>query len=132
MARRRARRRETARHRGLLVIGAILALGLPAVVAAAQSWTISTAPAQVETGVATDIAVTVTNTSGNDGGGESIGCVRISIPAEFTVGIASVTSTTNGLIWTVTTSGSGPTLVEATAQATPHGFVEIPTSMFSS
>ncbi len=116
MARRRARRRETARHRGLLVIGAILALGLPAVVAAAQSWTISTAPAQVETGVATDIAVTVTNTSGNDGGGESIGCIRISIPAEFTVDSASVTSTTNGLIWTVTTSGSGPTLVEATAQ----------------
>jgi hypothetical protein len=115
MRRRRARRQEAARQTGLLVIGAILVLGLPAVVAAAQSWTISTAPAQVEMGVATDVTVTIANTSGNNGGSESIGCVRISIPSEFAVGTASVTSVTNGLSWSVSTSSSGSTIVEATA-----------------
>ena len=111
----RARGRGGKRHTALLAVTVALAFALPAIVAAAQSWSISTAPTDVESGVSTDVDITITNTSGNNGGGESIGCVRITIPAEFTVDAAQVTSTTNGRIWSVSTSTSGSTLVEATA-----------------
>ena len=93
---RRARRRGAGTKALLLGGLSIVALAVPALVVAAQSWSIAADVITLETGIPTDVAVTITNTSGNNGGGESIGCVRIEIPPEFTVGSVSVTSVTTG------------------------------------
>lgn len=116
MRRPRVRRRDAALRSSLLILAGIVALAGPALVIAAQSWTITTSASSVETGSPTDIDLTISNTSDGSGGGESIGCVRVWLPSQFTVDSVTIASVTNGLIWSVTTSGSGPTLVEATAE----------------
>ena len=48
---------------------------------ATGGWTIARTPASVVAGVSTDIDITATNVAG----GSTVGCVRLQVPAPFTV-----------------------------------------------
>ena len=114
-------RGHSARRARVLLAALIVALQLavPALVFAGQSWAITADLSSVPSGSSTSVAVRIVNTSGNSSSGEGIGCVTISIPAAFTVNTATKTSVTSSLNWSVSKTGSGPTVV--TAQAADNG-----------
>jgi hypothetical protein len=103
-------------HTALGVAGLVLVgLLLPMTAIAIPAWTVTTSVDHVEPAVQTDVLVTVVNTADNDGDFDSIGCIRISIPAQFAVSSASMTFVSPGHIWSASTGSSGETIVEAKA-----------------
>ena len=75
--------------------------------AATRNWSLSRAPATVTGGAPASVQVTATNT-GDDGGGEAVGCVVIAIPASaFTVTGIVVDSVSDGDNWSASFSGDG-------------------------
>lgn len=73
----------------LAVVGVILAS--PAIALAARSWTLSAAPSTMAAGEQRTVSLTVTNTGGS-GGGDEMTCVRVTVPASYTITAASITS----------------------------------------
>lgn len=104
---RRGRRQRT----GLVaLVGGTLLLALPATVLAARAWTLTASPSTLSEGQQAAVTLTVTNT-GTDSGGDELTCVRISIPASFSVASATIVSVkgvtsaaTHG--WTVVASST--------------------------
>lgn len=94
-----------------LLLALILAGSLPVGVSAAHFWTVGTSTASVTQHVSTGVTLTAQNTSTNDGGGDSIGCVRIWVPGAYDVDSVTVDSVSRGFSWSVSTSGVAPTLV---------------------
>ncbi len=78
---------------------------------AAHSWTIGASTSAVTQHVSTPVGISAQNTSSNDGGGESIGCIEITIPGAYEVESASIDAVSGGYAWTSSVSGSGPTVV---------------------
>ncbi len=82
---------------------AVLALAFallvpPTAFAGTRSWSLSRTPASVSAGPAS-VQLTATNT-GDDGGGEAVGCVVIAVPSSaFTVTSASVDLVSDGDSW---------------------------------
>ena len=97
----------TSRRSAFLILALVIAsIARPADSSAAQLWTFIGNRALLASGTAAVVNVTATNLSAL---GESIGCVKISIPGEFTILAASVTSVTGGLTWSATKSGANVT-----------------------
>ena len=82
---------------------AVLALAFallvpPTAFAGTRSWSLSRTPASVSAGPAS-VQLTATNT-GDDGGGEAVGCVVIAVPSSaFTVTSASIDLVSDGDSW---------------------------------
>jgi hypothetical protein len=95
------RRRLTRGSRQFLVAaGALAALfAQTGTVAAAQSWTVSANPTAIAGGSTDKVRLTIKNTSSSDGGNNGIGCIKITIPAQFTIGNPSIVSVSNGESW---------------------------------
>lgn len=74
----------------LLVLAVLLSLTLPgAVFAAVRNWSLTRSPGSVSGGTSV-VSITATNT-GDDGGGEAVGCVILTIPtAAFTVSAVTI------------------------------------------
>ena len=89
---------------------AALALGLIAVAApvasraAASTWAISLTPSTINALQLTTINATFWNLGGADGQ-QDLGCVRIAIPATFTVQTVAVTADPPGTTWHAAKSG---------------------------
>ena len=97
----------TSRRSAFLILALVIAsIARPAESSAAQLWTFIGNRALLASGTAAAVNVTATNLAAL---GESIGCVKISIPGEFTILAASVTSVTGGLTWSATKSGANVT-----------------------
>lgn len=114
----RSRPRRSPRTTAWVVVVAAVAaarFSLPDAVLAGQSWSITASPTTISAGVATSVRITATNTSGNNGGGEAIGCIRIVIPAGFDVQSTALVSVPPGRSWAVTTTGGGSSTVTASA-----------------
>jgi hypothetical protein len=87
----------------LLALAVVLSLALPmAAFAAVRNWSLTRSPASVSGGTSV-VSLTATNT-GDDGGGEAVGCVLIVIPnASFTVsGVSIVAVGDSGDSWSAT------------------------------
>ncbi len=108
MGRRAASRPGRRRARAGLLAAATL--GLAAVVgpaagrAASASWTISLTPSTIEAVQAATIKATFSNLGGPDGQ-QDLGCVRIAIPATFTVQSAVVTDDPPDTTWKASIGG---------------------------
>jgi hypothetical protein len=92
---------------GLLLVSAGTAL-------AGRAWTIDASPSSLDENNTVTVSLDVTNTGG-DGGGDEIGCVVITIPAEFTIedaDVASVKGASSGHGWIVVRSGSKVAFME--------------------
>ena len=75
--------------------------------AATRNWSLTRAPATVVGGAPASVQVTATNT-GDDGGGEAVGCVIIAIPASaFTVTSVVIDAVSDGDSWSASFSGDG-------------------------
>ena len=103
-----------------LTVGILVAAIWPAGMRAAHLWSIATSTSSVTQHVSTGIGLTVTNQSTTNSDGDSIGCVKVTIPNDFTVDATSVDSVTNGYTWTASQSGSGPTIVTFAAMDDNH------------
>ncbi len=102
------RRRLTRGSRRFLVVaGALAALfAQTGTVAAADSWTVTANPQTIVGGSSDTVRLTITNTSPDDGNnGNGIACVKVTVPATFTLGNPSVVSVTNGRDWSASRSG---------------------------
>lgn len=93
----------------IVVIAFALSLVAPgATFAAVRNWTLSRTPASVTGGGPASVQVTATNT-GDDGGGEAIGCVTITIPnLAFTVTGVTIDAVSDGDAWSASYA-VGPT-----------------------
>ena len=96
-----------------LVVSLITALPVAPSVLAGQAWSTSAAPTSLTQNVSTDVLVTVRNTSGNNGGGEGIGCVTILVPAAYRVDAVSIDSVDGGHSWQAAVAGSNPAVISA-------------------
>ena len=86
-----------------LLVGMLVPLS---VFGATRDWSLTRTPAMV-TGGPASVQVTATNT-GDDGGGEAVGCVVIAIPASaFTVTGVTLDSVSDGDDWSASFSGDG-------------------------
>lgn len=99
-----------------LLLSLLIAGSLPIGVSAAHFWSIGTSTSTVTQHVSTGVTVTVQNTSTNDGGGDSIGCVIVTVPGAYDVDSVTIDSVSRGFVWSSTTSGSPPTYVILQAQ----------------
>jgi VCBS repeat-containing protein len=102
-----------ARFRGeavlaILIVSLIVGLIRPATALGAHFWTINASTASVTASVATAVDVTITNTSTNDGGGDSIACVEITIPDAYVVVDVTIDPTGVGSNWSASTAAAGP------------------------
>jgi len=97
---------------------AAMTLGLVALVApvpgraAGSTWTISLTPSTITSTQSTVINATFANLGGPDGQTE-LGCVRISIPATFTVQSVAVINDPAGTTWHVSKSGLTTVTIKA-------------------
>ena len=92
---------------GLVTIVALLAVaGVNAGPgrAAASTWTITLTPSTIEALQATTVNATFWNLGGPDGQ-QDLGCVRIAIPATFTVGSTQVTNDPPNTMWMASKAG---------------------------
>jgi hypothetical protein len=71
---------------------------------ATGGWTIARTPASVVAGVSTAIGITATNVAG----GSTVGCVRLQVPAAFTVDAVGVDSVQPSHAWTADAPTAGP------------------------
>lgn len=101
---------------GIAVAALLVGALLPVSVLAAQAWTASADRASVVPAQSTTVTVTVANTSSGNGGGEAIGCITLAIPSQFTVSANAIVSTPPGDTWSISRSGSNPTIVTVVAQ----------------
>ncbi len=108
-----ARRTRSSVHRSLvaLVMALAIAGSLPLAVTAAHLWSISASQSSVTQHVSTGVTLTIQNTSGNNGGGDSIGCVKVSIPAAYDVDSVTIDSVSRGLLWYKSSFGTLTTVV---------------------
>ena len=100
-------RRRLRASAGLVTIVALLAIaGVSAGPgrAATSTWTITLTPSTIEALQATTIKATFWNLGGPDGQ-QDLGCVRIAIPATFTVGATQVTDSPPGTTWKASKAG---------------------------
>ncbi len=114
----RSARRQTGRC-GLaaLLVALVTSLALPSGVFAAHNWWIFATPSSVVHNVSTGITLSVRNTSTNDGGGDSIGCVIVNVPSAYTLNGVTIDSVSRGFIWSSSTSSnSGAWIITLTAQ----------------
>ena len=95
-----------------------IALGLllasAGTVLAGRAWTIDASPSSLDENDAGPVTLDVRNTGG-DGGGDEIGCVVVTIPAEFKIDGASVSSVKGaspGHGWVAVVSGSKVAFME--------------------
>lgn len=88
-----------------LAMLAVLMLLRPAPMIAAAGWSLAASTGSVTQGVDADVSLRLTDT---DGSGDH-GCLRLVIPAAFTVLGTAVIATSAPSPWTATASGSGPT-----------------------
>jgi hypothetical protein len=106
----------TTRSRRLLALTAALAaiVAQAGAVAAVDTWTATASPKTIAAGSSGTVRLTIQNTSSSDNGGgggggngnaNQIGCVKVTIPATFTVGTPSIVSVSNGLNWSASKSG---------------------------
>ena len=99
-----------------LLLSILVAGSLPMAVSAAHFWSISASTSTMAQHVSTDVTLTIQNTSTNDGGGDSIGCVIVTIPGDFDVTDARVNSVSRGFVWFNSTSQSGSAFVRFYAE----------------
>jgi hypothetical protein len=86
------------------VVACALAIAsAPLVSAATGGWTIDWTPATVVQGIPTRISLTATNTAG----GASVGCVRLQVPIEFSVGTVGIDAVQPAHAWTVDPPSGG-------------------------
>lgn len=106
----RLRRTRPGRRRGrslaVLLLAFLLAASLPVGVSAAHFWTIGASASSVVQHVSTGVTLTIQNTSTNNGGGDSIGCVIVTIPAAYDVDSVSIDFVSRGFTWSASTSGT--------------------------
>jgi VCBS repeat-containing protein len=106
-------------HPGALVMVVVLTLVVgmirPSIVLAAHAWTIGTSTSSVVQHVSTAVSITIQNTSTNDGGGDSTGCVQITVPTAYSVDAVTIDSVGGGYSWTAGVGGTGPTTVTLAA-----------------
>ena len=100
-------RRRLRASAGLVAIVALL--GLAGVTAGpgravTSTWAITLTPSTIEALQATTISATFWNFGGIDGQ-QDLGCVRIAIPATFTVGTTQVTGAPPGTTWKASKAG---------------------------
>lgn len=91
----------------------ILEIARPATSYAAQNWAVIADKAVVVAGTSSVVNVSITNLSTSNGGGEAIGCVKLSIPGGFTILSVSVKSVSRGLSWSTTYAGQNVTIQAA-------------------
>ncbi len=108
-------RRRLAGTLAAMHMASLLLVARPQPVLAAHGWAIGTDVASVTRHVTSPVVVTIQNTSTNDGGGDSIGCVGITVPGAYRVTGVTIDSVDGGYSWTASTSGTGPTLVRLQA-----------------
>jgi len=92
--------------------GAIVAVGAPMAVSAALLWTLTASPLTATTGTATTFTLTATNLDLLT----EIGCVKVSVPANFRIEAIGIVDSNAGDSWIINRSGN---LV--TAQTTSGG-----------
>ncbi len=96
------------RSAALAAVLLVLALMPAFALAASGGWTLTRAPGSITDGAATDVNLVATNTSG----GSDVGCIRLVLPAAFTVNSVTIDSVMSSPAHTWTAdppSGSGPT-----------------------
>ena len=87
-----------------LLVGMVVPIS---VFGATRDWSLTRTPAMVIGGAPASVQVTATNT-GDDGGGEAVGCVVIAIPASaFTVTSVTLDSVSDGDAWSASFTGDG-------------------------
>ena len=97
-------------HRAARALGlalAAVASVAPGTVLAAAGWSLTASPMSVANGAATNVAMRVTDT---DGSGDH-GCLRVVLPAAYTVLGMATLGWTGPTPWTISATGSGPTTV---------------------
>jgi VCBS repeat-containing protein len=91
----------------ILIVSLVVGLTRPATALGAHFWTIDASTASVTASVATAVDVIITNTSTNDGGGDSIACVEITIPDAYVVVDVSIDPSGVGSNWSSSTAAAG-------------------------
>ena len=126
------RRRLAPRSRRLLALAwALAALVIQTggtVAAPGSSWTVTASPQTIVAGSSSTVRLTIKNTS-TASSGTGIGCVKVTIPATFTVGNPTIVSVSNGRHWSATRSGH---TVTAKGISNGVGCVRLPTTTRSS
>ena len=102
------------RRAGALVIATGLLFASAGTALAGRAWTIDASPTSLDENDTVSVTLDVRNTGG-DGGGDEIGCVVITIPSEFSIEGASVSSVkgaSSGHGWVAVVSGSKVAFME--------------------
>jgi hypothetical protein len=107
-------RTRSGRRAVALAVGVVLVLASAGTALAGRAWTIDASPSSLDENTTTTVRLDVTNTGG-DGGGDEIGCVVVTIPSEFTIegaAVSSIKGATSGHGWIDVVSGSKVAFME--------------------